>query len=466
MAGMETDGLPIPRRYWSILAIMLALTMAQLDASIANVALPTLARELHTTPAASVWVVNAYQLAIVASLLPLASLGEIFGYRRVYQAGLALFTLASVGCALSPNLGVLTFARVVQGLGAAGIMSMIGALVRYTYPHRLLGRAIGFNALILALSSAAGPPLASAILAVTSWHWLFAINGPLGLVALAIGLWAVPNPEPAPRRFDVWSAILNALAFGPLVLGAETLARDGDPLVGGLAVAVGVAAGATLVRRSLSQTHPLFPFDLLRIRILALSIGTSFTAFVAQTLAIVSLPFMLQYFLGRSVVETGLLMTPWLLATAVAAPLAGRIADGPGGPALGSVGLVAFAVGMVLLAWLTPHASALDIGWRMAVCGVGFGMFQSPNNRAILGSAPRARVGSAGGLLATARLAGQTTGATLTAFLFHLSPAGRNAGTPLLIGAAFALAAAAVSVFKLREGGPPPAAAGPEAMDL
>ncbi|OYX32369.1 MAG: MFS transporter [Caulobacterales bacterium 32-69-10] len=454
---MESDGLPVPRRYWSAATIWLAMAMSVLDASIANIALPTLARELNTTAAASVWVVNAYQLAIVVSLLPLASLGELVGYRRVYQAGLALFTAASIGCALAPNLETLTVARVIQGLGASGIMSMNGALVRYTYPNAQLGRAVGLNALVIALSSALGPTLASAILAATSWHWLFAINGPVGIIAIAIALWALPHHVPAKRRFDIIAAILNALTFGPLILGADALAMGGNPWLGALGVAVGVISATLMVRRSLSQTHPMFPFDLLRIRAVGLSIGTSLTSFTAQSLAFVSLPFMLQYALGRSAVETGFLMTPWPLGVAVIAPIAGRLSDQPIGKALGAIGMAVMATGLLLLAFVPAQAAVWDIAWRMAVCGMGFGMFQAPNNRAIMGSSPRSRLGSAGGLLATGRLAGQTVGASLAAFLFHIAPGSRH--LPLLLAAGFAVVAAVVSAFKMR--GPDNASSAP-----
>jgi DHA2 family multidrug resistance protein-like MFS transporter len=304
--------------------------------------------------------------------------------------------------------------------------------------------------MVIALASALGPTLASAILAVASWHWLFAINVPIGLVAIGIAAWALPHTEHPPRRYDSFAAALNALTFGPLVLGAESLVRGGNRILGVATLALGVAAGTTLVRRSLSQTHPLIPIDLLRIRVLALSIGASFTTFIAQTLAYVSLPFMMQYALGRSAVETGFLMTPWPLAVALVAPLAGRIADRPIGKAMGPAALVVFAIGLILLGLLPAHAGVVDISWRMAVCGVGFALFQSPNNRAIMGSPPRHRVGSAGGLLATARLSGQTVGATLVAFLFHLQPGPRGAVLPLFIGGAIAMAAAGVSAFKLR----------------
>src|SRR6195256_899327 len=155
------DGLPVPRRYWAIATIVLAISMSVLDSSIANVALPSIARDFHASNAASIWVINAYQIAILAALLPLASLGEIVGYRRISQAGLLVFTLASLACAFATSLPALSAARIVQGLGAAGIMSVNAALVRFTYPQRLLGRAIGINGLAVAVSAAIGPTIAA-----------------------------------------------------------------------------------------------------------------------------------------------------------------------------------------------------------------------------------------------------------------------------------------------------------------
>src|SRR3984957_7213462 len=181
---VDLDGLPLPRRYWSIVTIALGLIMAVMDGAIANVALPTIAQDLHATSSFSIWIVNGYQLAVVITLLPLSSLGEIIGYRRIYMAGLALFTVASLLCALSHTLLLLTAARVVQGFGAAGIMSVNSALVRFTYPRALLGRGIGINALVVAISAAVGPTVAAAILAVRTWPYLFAVNIPIGIAAL------------------------------------------------------------------------------------------------------------------------------------------------------------------------------------------------------------------------------------------------------------------------------------------
>ena len=206
------DGLPTPRRYLAMLAIAIGIAMAVLDGTVVNVALPSIARELGASPSASVWVINAYQLTIVVLLLPLASLGERLGYRRIYQVGVAVFTVGSLGCALSESLASLVAARVVQGVGGAAIMSMNGALVRHTYPDAHLGRGIGLNGLVVALSAAVAPSLASGILAVGPWPWLFAINVPFGLMNLCdrpapagVGavLPAVRLDERAAQRRDV-----------------------------------------------------------------------------------------------------------------------------------------------------------------------------------------------------------------------------------------------------------------------
>jgi DHA2 family multidrug resistance protein-like MFS transporter len=447
-AAGAPDGLPIPRRYWSMAAIWLAMAMSVLDGAIANVALPTIARELHAAPAASIWIVNAYQLAITVTLLPLAALGDKLGYRRVYVAGLAVFTIGSLGCALSHTLTALTAARVLQGLGAGGIMSINAALVRFTYPKRLLGRGIGLNALVISISAAVGPTVASAILAVASWEWLFAVNVPIGLLAIAMAARALPKTVGSGRRFDWVSALLNAAAFGFLITGAESTARAG--LAAGLAqLAVGAAAGGVLAWRELRQETPLVPFDLLKIPIFGLSIATSVVSFAAQMMAFVALPFYFQAVMGKTAVATGLLMTPWPLAVGLAAPIAGRLADRYRAGALGGAGLAVFAAGLFLLSMLAPGAGDLDIVWRMAVCGLGFGFFQSPNNRAMITAAPMHRSGAAGGGLATARLLGQTSGALTTAIFFHA--AGTHASTAVMASAgSVALLAALVSLSRLR----------------
>jgi len=442
----DWNGLPTPRRYWAVLAIWLAITMAVLDASIANVALPAIARDLHAAAAESIWVVNAYQLAIVVALLPLAALGEILEYRRVFQVGLILFVLASIGCCFAHTLPELTIARAVQGFGAAGIMSVNGALVRFTFPHAQLGRGVGLNALVVSVASVLGPTIASAILAIGPWQWLFAVNVPIGIAAWLVGRAALPESPRQDRKLDWIAAGLNVATFGLIIAGVDLFTRGGS-LIGLAIAAAGIASGVVLVRRSLSQPRPLAPVDLMRSRLFSLTVATSVASFAAQMLAFVALPFYLQAALHRTQVETGLLITPWPLGVGVAAPIAGRLADRYPAAILGGVGLITLAAGLGLLATMPADASNLGVGLRMALCGVGFGFFQAPNNRTMLSSAPLERTGAAGGMLATARLTGQTIGATLTAVLFRMS--GEGAVSALAAGAAFAAIASVVSFSRL-----------------
>jgi DHA2 family multidrug resistance protein-like MFS transporter len=442
------DGLPPAQRRWAVATIFLAVAMAVMDGAIANIALPTIAQDMHATPSASIWVINAYQLAVTVSLLPLASLGEIYGYRRVYQMGLAVFTAASLACALSPSLAALTAARVLQGLGAAGIMSVNSALTRYVYPRALLGRGMGMNALVAATCSAIGPTVASGILSVATWPWLFAINVPIGVVAMVIASRSLPLTPRAPHRFDWGSAVLSAFTLGLLIIGIDGYAHGEPALAAMVELGGSVAMGVLLVRRQLDRTAPLLPVDLLRIPLFRLSVTTSVWSFSAQMLAFVSLPFFLQGTMGWSAISTGLLMTPWPVATAVMAPIAGRLADRHSAGVLGGIGMTMFAAGLLSLALLPAHAGAIDIVWRMALCGLGFGFFQSPNNRAIIGAAPLHRSGGASGMLGTARLLGQTLGASMVALIFSLSGAGVTLA--LLLAAGLAAMAAVVSLLRIR----------------
>ncbi len=395
--------------------------------------------------------VNAYQLAVTVSLLPLAALGEIVGYRRVYQVGMGLFTLASLGCAMSDSLPSLTAARVVQGLGAAGMLSVNSALVRFIYPRRLLGRGFGVNVMVGSVSSATGPSIAAAILSVSGWQWLFAVNVPIGALVLFIGSRFLPDTPRGSHRFDWGSAALNALTFGLLVSGVDGIGHGGDRLTGGLMIAAAVGCGWLLARRQLTRASPMLPVDLLRRPIFALSVFASTCSFAAQSMAFVTLPFYLEQALGLSRTQTGLLMTPWPLTVALVAPAAGRLSDRFSPGRMGGLGQVLMMSGLLLLALLPDAPSLWAIGWRMSLCGVGFGLFNSPNNRTMMASTPSNRSGGASGMQATSRLLGQTLGTALVALLFGLfSTGGIHASLGLAAG--FSCLAGLLSVFRSARG--------------
>ena len=427
------DGLPPSQRRWAMISIAVSLGMAVMDSNIVNVALPTIADNLGISAAESVWVVNAYLLAVAVTLLPLASLGDIIGYRRIYRTGLVAFTLASLVCTFSDSLLTLTIARFFQGLGAAGIMSVNAAQVRLLYPSRLLGRGIGVTAMVVALSSGIGPTVAAGVLAFGTWPWLFALNIPLGVLALLLTARNLPAMPGSGGRFDTISAVLNALGIGLLVMAIDSIAHRMNPALAIAGVALAVLVIWRLVRRQLSRSAPLLPVDLLRIRQFRLAISAKTLSFTGQMAAFIALPFLLHDVLGYSAVETGLLMTPWPAAIMVVAPLSGWLADHYPSALICGIGLAIKTVGLVLLAWTSQTMPLPAVLACMALCGLGFGLFQSPNNHAIIGAVPVHRSGGAGGMQGTARLLGQTLGAALTALVFGLASDGI---TPALIMAA------------------------------
>ncbi len=431
-----------------MLSVSIGVGMASLDTAIANTALPAMAEQLHATPAASVWIVNIYHLAMVATLLPFAAWSETVGYRRMCIAGIALFTVASFACAMAWSLPALVTARLLQGLGASALMSVNGALLRMIYPARLRGRGFGTNALVVAIGFALGPSVASLILSWWSWPWLFAINVPLGIIAVFLGLRVLPQSRSHNSRIDVMAALYAMGAFGLLILALSDAAHLAS--IPTIVVEFGLAAMffVLLLWREVGKEAPILPTDLFRRAAFALSSLTAVCTFACQSLAFVSLPFYFETVLNRSPVETGFLMTPWAIFVGIMAPIAGRLSDRYAPGLLGGIGLSVLAGGMVSLYHLPPQSTALAISWRMAVCGIGFGFFQAPNLKAIMGSAPPHRSGGASGIIAISRLTGQAIGAALVALCLSLSPH-QGSSYALLLGALFASLACIVSFSRL-----------------
>ncbi len=454
------DGLPSPQRGKAVLVIVLGIAMSVMDGSIVNLALPGIARELDATAAQAIWVVNAYQIASLVMLLPLAALGDRLGYRRVYLVGMLLFVVSSVVAMLANSLPMLTAARALQGLGAAGILSVNTALVRLVYPSSRLGRGIAINSMVVATSTMAGPAVAAAILSVASWPWLFALNVPLGLLTLWMGRRALPTNPPrttAAPQFSLVDVLLNVLMFTLVFVGADYLgvragAAHSAPALGWTLLATGVGVGVVYLRRQWHLAAPLFPLDLLRLPVFALSMASSVGAFCGQMLAFLSLPFLLLEVQGRSHMDAGLIMTAWPLATVLVAPIAGRLIGRYPAGWLGGIGMVVFASGLLATGLRPEHATSLDMAWRLALCGAGFALFQSPNNHTIVTTAPLHRSGAASGMLGTARLTGQTLGAVVLAAIYAIwnQHDGRGETIALCLAASCALLAGVTSSLRVR----------------
>jgi MFS transporter, DHA2 family, multidrug resistance protein len=442
----DTPLTPLERR--GMAAILTSVALATLDTAIANTALPAIAADLHTTPAASVWIINAYQLVMVATLLPLAALGGILGHRRVYLGGLILFLVASAACTFSRSLPTLVAARLLQGLGASAIMSVNAALISAIFPSHKLGRGLGLNALVVGIAFAVGPTVASIVLSLGTWPWLFAVNLPFCLIALTIAWPSLPQTKRSTHGFDRVAAALNVITFAALILALGEAAQRGPAHITLTALGIAIIAGMLMLRRERGHPAPMLPVDLFRRPMFALSTMTAVCSFAAQGLAFVSLPFFFETALGRSQVETGFLMTPWSALVALMAPIAGRMSDRYPPGLLGGVGLAILCAGMISLALMPADPHALGICIRMAICGAGFGFFQAPNLKAFMSSAPRERSGSASGVIATARLIGQASGAALVALCFSI--AGKHGPALALgLGAAFAGVASVASGLRL-----------------
>lgn len=422
------------------------MAMSVLDSSVTNIALPTIATDLASDPANSVWVVTAYQIAIVMGLLPAAALGERYGYRHVYVGGLLLFVAMSLACAWARSLTFLAAARFMQGLGAAGMMGVNGALIRHVWPKAMLGRGIGYNAMVIACTAAAGPALGGLILAYAAWPWLFMINIPVGMAALLLSLRYAPRSPAETDRFDVIEAVLSAAMFAALFLAASTLSHGGDWKVAVALGALGASLGLIVVRRLRASPRPLIPLDLIRLAPLRHAYAASIAAFAAQMSLLVSLPFLLEHKRGLVAAEVGLIVLPMPIALGFVSPLVGRFADSRWAGWMSAIGLVILA-GMLggMAVALTSGGPLWILAAAMGASGAGFGLFQAPNNNVMLRTAPLNRAGAAGGMLAQCRLIGQTAGALLASTVLLLR--GPLSTGALIAGAGCALVSA---VFAMR----------------
>jgi DHA2 family multidrug resistance protein-like MFS transporter len=440
------DGLNGPQRYLAIMVVSCATILTAMDTTLVNIALPTMMTDLNVSAASSVLIINASQVALLVSLLPLSALGALVGYRRVYLAGIVVFSAACVGCALSQTLEQIVAARTFQGLGAAGVVSVQHAMVRHIYPTRLLGRGLGINSMFVASSSAIGPTVSALVLSVASWPYIFVINIPLCIIALVVGWKVLPWNETESEPYDFRSALMSALTFGLLVLAFISFSHGVAPWIAGLELLAALMIAPVFIRAQMVLPKPVLPLDVFSNRVIPLSLAAAQCNFIAQQLSFVTLPFYL-HGIGFTDLQIGLVMTPWPLAIALMAPVSGYLCDRYPPGIVGTVGLILCATGQALLAFLPEGAGVFDVAWRMALCGTGIGLFGPPNLRQILGATPKHRTGAVGGLVGTNRLTGQSLGAAFAALVLNLAPMNANV-VALGIAAGLATIAACISLAR------------------
>ena len=461
------DGLPGRARSVAMAAVMTTTAMGVFDGSVVNIALPQIAHSLNVSPAAAVWISNGYLLSAAMTLAIFAALAARLGFRTLFAFGLGLFTLSSLGCALSSSLEMLTGMRLLQGIGGAATLSIAPAILRTVFPSRLLGRILGLHALLIATSTAIAPILGGTMLSALSWQWLFLINIPLGLISLALALRAIPGkPSAAKAPFDFAGAILSAAMLGGVILAANAFSQPGGGEATSSMLAMVLAyglialiAGGLFIWRQRRATAPLMPLEIFRSARFSLAALTSLASFVSQGMTFVALPFLFQSVYGYSAFASALLFLPWPAGIVLVAPHAGRLADRYPPAIISTIGLCIFACGLVLLAQLPEHAQEWDIGLRSLLCGIGFGCFQSPNNREMLSNVARENSGYASGVLAIMRTFGQCLGTAFVGVILSAmaQPALKNmiqedlaVRLSLWVATAATLLAILVSVSRLR----------------
>ncbi|TCM22369.1 DHA2 family multidrug resistance protein-like MFS transporter [Novosphingobium sp. PhB165] len=446
MADIDT-GLEMPRRLWAIVAISFGTALFVLDGTIANVALPTIARDLSVEQGVVVNVVTVYQLVMVMALLPFANLGERLGLRRVYQTGQLIFMAASALAFLAHSLPTLLIVRAGQAFGAGMAMSVSAALIRQIYSKRSLGSGLGINSVIVASSNALAPVLGGLIVAHADWRWVFVAAVPLAALSLLIGRF-LPDPVRGSTPFDWRSGLWSAASFALLIGGIELAAHGGMVALGVVIALAGLGSALALAWRERQRANPVFPVDLLAMPSIGLSTLAAIAAFVGSAALVVALPFRLEQGMGYTPQEVGLLVLPFPLTMLVVAPIAGWLSDHASPSIMGLIGMIIAVAGLCFLAFLPDHAGVVAIAWRLVVAALGFSLFFSPNARMIVGNSPRERAAAAGGLLATGRLFGQTLGAALVGITLSL---GLGEGpVPMLACAVLAAVAAFASLVRWR----------------
>ncbi len=448
------------RKWWIMLSVAMGTFLCTIDGSIVNIALPTLDDKLHTHFSTVQWVVVSYLLVITSLMLGVARLGDMFGKKRLYQPGMVLFTSASVLCGLAPSIGFLIAFRAIQGIGAALIMALGMAIVTESFPPTERGRALGISGTVVSLGISLGPTLGGLLLGTVGWRAIFLVNLPVGILGVyLVGRFVPDTRPPGGQRFDFAGALIMlatltafalALTFGPTTGWS-------DPKIIGLfaAAVIGLILFMTIEQR---LDQPMIDLSLFHDVLFSISLLTGFMVFIIIA-GLFVLPFYLEQVKGLSTMQIGLYLTVFPAALGLTAPVAGSLSDRYGSRGIAVIGLIVVAVGCWGVSNLDASTSTIGYILRVLPLGFGAGLFQSPNNSAIMGSAPRERLGVASGLMAISRTLGQMTGIAVIGAVFSsrvIAAASLKAGTDVVdaphwaivegVQAAYLVAAALIGV--------------------
>ena len=406
-------------RWYALSVIMLGSMMGTLDASIANVAIPTIAKVYHHSIDDAEWIVLSFMLVSASTLVLFGRLGDMLGQKRIYLTGFAIFGLSSISCAFAPSLVWLIISRGVQAIGAAMLVSSNQALIVDSFPAQQRGQAIGFNGAAVAVGLSLGPIVGGAIVTFGDWRWIFLINVPITIIALIGAAIVLKRTEHRSQGFDPAGALLS---IGALLLISLPLSRahvwgwTSPWTIGLLCAGIALLGVFLIVERRV--TAPTLDLSLFKSRVFAFSVLAALVYFVAVAGLIFIVPVTAQTALGYSAFAAGFLLMPITALNVVLAPLAGGLSDRVPVRFVSTTGAAVVALGLFLLSRLPLHPGLPQLIGFLVVTGAGTAVFSQPNNSAIMGSAPQNRRGIAAGTLATARTTGQLLGVAIAGAVY------------------------------------------------
>jgi EmrB/QacA subfamily drug resistance transporter len=411
----------VDHKWWILLAVGVGTFMSALDGSVVNTVLPVMAGSFGSDIATIQWVVTLYLLVVSGLLLSFGRLGDLRGHKAVYVTGFVVFVLGSALCGLAPTAGALIACRALQAVGAAMLFANSPAILTRNFPPAQRGQALGLRATLTYLGQMVGPFLGGWLTVQFSWRAVFYINLPVGLLALVLSLRFIPRDSPADHaeRFDVAGALTFMVGLVALLLGlnqGHALGWASPPILALLALAGLVLATFVVIERRVP--YPMLDLGLFRRRLFSAAAASAVLNFICVYGILFLLPFYLIQGRDLTPAQAGLLLTVQPLVMIVVAPLSGTLSDRIGSRLPATLGMAILAVALFLLSRLGPHSSVSDVVVPLAIAGLGTGIFISPNNSALMGSAPRHQQGIAAGILATARNVGMMLGVGLVGAIF------------------------------------------------
>jgi EmrB/QacA subfamily drug resistance transporter len=418
---MEEITIDYSKKWLVMLSVACGVFLSTLDGSIVNIALNTLVIEMDKPLAVVEWVVLAYMLTIATLMLSVGRLADMIGKKRIYLAGLAIFTLGSGLCGLSPDVYWLIGFRVLQAVGASMVMALGTAIVTEAFPSNERGKAMGIMGLMVSIGIIAGPTIGGILLQSLSWHWLFYVNLPVGVIGVILVAVFVPYRRPQHKqRFDFAGAGTLFACMALLLLSLSIIQLEGfsHPTAYFL-FAAGAGMLVWFIRIEQRAEQPMIDLNMFTNRMFTINLVTGCLTFIAGAGTTLLMPFFLQNVLGYDPQKTGLMLIVAPMAIAIMAPLSGALSDRMGSRLITTIGLTITAFGYILVSGISATTSAWEYILRYLPIGIGLGIFQSPNNSAVMGSAPKERLGVASGLLALTRVIGQMTGIAILGAVYN-----------------------------------------------